>query len=138
VDSLLNARRVFQIDANFGGVAAVAEMLLQSHGGVIRVLPALPQAWPEGHFQGFRARGGFSLDVRWVEGAVRFIRLHSKLGEPCHLQFAGAEAARVTRAGEVVPVEQTGHNLRLGTMAGATYEIQVLVADDLTPESLGD
>jgi alpha-L-fucosidase 2 len=80
--NLFSTHPPFQMDGNFGLMAAIPELLVQSHGGVIRVLPALPSAWPDGSARGLRCRGGLAVDIDWENGSLTRLTVRRISGDP--------------------------------------------------------
>lgn len=76
----------FQIDGNFGGVAGITEMLLQSYDGFINLLPALPKDWNKGEIKGIRAKGGFVVGIEWKENNLSKATIFSELGGNCRIK----------------------------------------------------
>ena len=95
---------VFQIDGNFGYTAGVAEVLLQSHCGMLRLLPALPASWPDGYVHGLRARGGYTVDIEWENGALTSARIHASHDGVCRVCCGHKWAAFQLSAGDCITV----------------------------------
>lgn len=90
----------FQIDGNFGIAAGIAEMLLQSQSGEIRLLPALPTTWKNGEISGLSARGGFIIDMKWKDRELTYIKMYSKKGGNCLLQYNEKTITLTTEKGK--------------------------------------
>ncbi|SDQ17756.1 alpha-L-fucosidase 2 [Chryseobacterium soldanellicola] len=86
--NLLDAHPPFQIDGNFGCTSGIAEMLLQSYDGFMYILPALPDALPNGNIKGLKARGGFEIDIEWRNSQLTKLTIKSTLGGNCRIRVA--------------------------------------------------
>ncbi|MFO1500319.1 MAG: glycoside hydrolase family 95 protein, partial [Verrucomicrobiota bacterium] len=121
--NLFCAHPPFQIDGNFGACAGIAEMLLQSHAGLLRLLPALPPAWPAGKVTGLRARGGFTVGIEWSQGKLRQAAIRADGEQPCELTETTALTVRDS-AGRDVPVQRKDGRLNFIARGGELYDIR--------------
>jgi alpha-L-fucosidase 2 len=90
----------FQMDANFGVTAGIAEMLIQSHTGSIRLLPALPKDWPFGEVKGLKARGGYELDITWKDGSVVLAKISAEKSGDVNVKYSDTEKTVFIEAGK--------------------------------------
>ena len=115
--------RSLQVDGNFGVSAAVTEMLMQSHDGFIKLLPALPDEWSEGAFKGVCARGAFELDFNWKNKTVTEMKILSKAGEVCKIEFK--PGMQISSNGKKTALKKLPGGLaEFKTVRGAVYTVK--------------
>ena len=124
-DTLLDLHppRIFQIEGNFGGVAAILEMLIQSYRERLVLLPALPSAWPSGRVQGLRVRGGLTVDIEWADGTLSRGTLTATDDRTCRVKSPGTTLIVRDAQGNAVPSETQDGFTVFAAKAGQTYTV---------------
>jgi alpha-L-fucosidase 2 len=122
--NLFDAHPPFQIDGNFGGLAGMTEMLLQSQSGEIALLPALPDAWADGNISGLKARGNFEVGMSWKNKKLLKASILSVTGGVCNLRTA--QAVKIN--GLQVRSKKTlyGYVTTFHTQKGKKYMISII------------
>ncbi|MEV5752804.1 glycoside hydrolase N-terminal domain-containing protein [Actinoallomurus sp. NPDC052308] len=106
--NLLSTHPPYQIDGNYGLMAALLEMVVQSHSGAIRLLPAVPGEWPDGSVRGVRCRGGWAVDLTWRGGALVSCTVRNTVP-------GGARTVRIRHGQAAADLTLAGHEeVRLG------------------------
>ena len=110
------------VEGSMGVAAGITEMLLQSHEGMIDLLPALPDEWSEGRFDGVCARGGFELDIKWHHKAITELEVLSRAGNACRIDLG--RKCRVTMEGKRIHTKSyPDGSIEFKTTKGGQYKI---------------
>ena len=116
--NFLNGHIIFQIDGNFGATAGIAEALLQSHTGILHLLPALPPQWHSGSITGLVAHGGCEVDMQWTQGRLQSAELRPKHSGRIEVR---ADCSSLRCCGDTVATTKTQHGLAFMADAGKQY-----------------
>jgi alpha-L-fucosidase 2 len=118
--NLFDTHPPFQIDGNFGASAGMTEMLLQSQGEYIELLPSLPDNWASGNFKGIKARGNFEVTAQWENKQLKRLEIRSVSGKTCRLRYTGIKNFSSTG---VTPTVIDDNTIVFETTPGIVYTL---------------
>ncbi len=129
--NLLDTHAPFQIDGNFGAVAGLTEMMLQSQGDSIDLFAAMPTAWDNGAVTGLKARGNFEIGMQWKDRKLQRASVTALSGGDCTISYKGIATAKIVKAdGTAVEATADGKDkLTFATEAGQTYYVTEISQD---------
>lgn len=131
--NLFDTHAPFQIDGNFGATAGMTEMLLQSEDNVIEILPALPDAWSTGSYEGLVARGNFEVNCTWENKSATGVMVTSNAGGTLKLKGVDAISIKDLDGNEVEYTVEDDGTYVFETEKGATYYFKGVPGPDPTP-----
>jgi len=113
---------VILVEGALGASAGITEMIVQSHEGVIDLLPALPSEWSKGHFDGVCVRGGFELDIKWEDKKITSLEIKSKAGNTCKILAEGNFKVMDDKT-EIKTKQNKDGSLQFETTEGKAYQL---------------
>ncbi|OHT06181.1 hypothetical protein TRFO_25884 [Tritrichomonas foetus] len=141
-NNLWDSHPPFQIDGNFGSIAGVCEMIMQSHMKSIYLLPSLPDTWPTGSIDGLVARGNFKLNISWANMHLTECSIYSRSGLKCRLHYTNLARAKVVKRNHRIHSVKFNiideNTIEFDTIQGETYIISDIpqFEEAIVPENI--
>ncbi len=100
--------RPFTLEGNFAAGTAIQEMLLQSHNGIIKIFPCIPDTWRDVSFHQLRVEGGFLISAERKAGKTTKVTIQSDAGTHCTIlsPFTGERIELNLQPGEIKELSQ--------------------------------